>query len=353
VAASQPLTGIALVKWAEKRPVHVVSGSKDPCLVAETGADRSPIVLTDSFLSSVIEAFTSSGNYEAADDLIHVHLGTDRTPSEWLLSYHAAVKMLFAQGRSEDAMLFFHTLLSSNKNPDAFTIAAENLAQREDWSGVEDLYRLALSSGCLSEELSLLAMKSATEVQQRATNKKVVLRNIAEEMAKFLGASTGDWLESRYWELRRHLGGDHARTLMGWNDPKINHLDELNFALEVVEGRAAAGLLPEIDAIRLIVQNAGSVYRYALPKSRYFPCIPHNHKTWVSVLAKGLDEAKRVQLFENSPFIGEAAQAWSRLGCDIECIHVVNDALSRGSKVPPAALELAHQVSENVRAKKE
>jgi hypothetical protein len=47
-------------------------------------------------------------------------------------------------------------------------------------------------------------------------------------------------LNPGFWELRRCLGGEHARTLGGWNDPNINHLDELNFALEVVEGRPSA-----------------------------------------------------------------------------------------------------------------
>ena len=73
----------------------------------------------------------------------------------------------------------------------------------------------------------------------------------------------------------------------------------------------------------------------------------------MDVLAKALEEAKHVQLLENSQFISDVAQAWSNLGCDIESIHVVNEALSRDLKVPPAALELAHQVSENVRTEKD
>jgi hypothetical protein len=64
-------------------------------------------------------------------------------------------------------MLLFHSLLSGNKSPDTYTIATKNLAhQRKDWSGVENMYRLALSSGCLLEELSLLAMNSVVEVPQ-------------------------------------------------------------------------------------------------------------------------------------------------------------------------------------------
>lgn len=77
-------------------------------------------------------------------------------------------------------------------------------------------------------------------------------------VAKCLNAKAMDtdpdpatWAAANYWTLKRYLRYDAARLLMGWNDYKTSHLDELELALETLETQSKAGLAPKTAALFL------------------------------------------------------------------------------------------------------
>jgi hypothetical protein len=173
VILSQPEMGIYLGKWSELALAPANAGS-NPGLFAQ---GHSTLPLTDSYFAAAIAAFTASGKVDIALNLVEAHFIQRFTDdnSKWILSCNETVRLLFAKGRTKEALSLFREALAARRNPDMFRIAAKGLADHGEWKGISDVYRLALTSGCLSEDLSLLAMKSAAS--GRTEVNIAVLRN--------------------------------------------------------------------------------------------------------------------------------------------------------------------------------
>ena len=349
VSSRQPEAGIVMGKWVEKRQLQ--SSVQDRVTVFSRGVEGRclPVPLTDSLLSSAIEAFTSSEKADVAMDLVRSNLGEERQPTEWLLSYHEAVRTLFAQGHSDDGMVLFRTILAGGRNPGVFCTAAHNLKASGDWRAVVELYRLALSSGCASEELSLLAMEAVAASGRVGRNDKQfpLLRSIIGETAKSVGSSPNDWVATNYWKLRRVLGFSTARLIMGWDDHKTSRLDELELALEVMEDRSASGLKPKNDVLLSIASAAANFDSFAIPYNKTgIAKVPREREDWIHMLERVLTEAEDTRLLYDNRFIYDAAIAFERLGCNLECIEIVNSAISRGVRLHKPALQSAVKAAE-------
>lgn len=349
VAASNPEAGIALGRWVE-----TLSGKPFlnlPVLFWQDAGDEVglPIPMTDSLLAASAEAFVKSGKVTVAENLMQSNLGSEKSPSEWLLSYHEALKMLFAQGQSEDGQALFRTILASGRNPVMFCSAARNLVASGNWRPMLDLYRQAISSGCASEELSLLTMESiaaSSRIGQK-DSQFPLLRSIIGETAKTLGTSPVAWIETTYWKLKRILGFAIARSVMGWDDYKLSRLDELELAIETLERRSDAGLTPKNAALFLIVLDAGNFEQNHVPfNATGLPRVPREEDGWKRLLLKALHEANETKMLFDPNFIREAAVALHRLGCNVECVEAANDAISRGLKLDRVTLESAVQAGD-------
>ena len=346
VAAGYPEAGVALGRWVERRHIENPLQSHNRVFSTEQGISlRLPIPLTDSLLSAAVEAFGKTGKFDITDNLIHEHLGDERPPAKWLLSYHEAVKVLFAQGQPDNAMALFRTIVASGRNPGMFCTAAQNFKAYRDWRAILDLYRLALSSGCVSEELGMLAMEAV--VGSGREKQFPLLRSIIAETARSVGANPADWIVTNYWALKRALGFSTARLIMGWGDQKSVRLDELELALEVMERRSSVGLTPEKDALLSIADAAANFDQLSVPFNKTGVAkVPRDRQGWVRTLERALDEAKDTLLLYDSKFIDDAAAAYERLGCNIECFEIVNGAVSRGLKLRRKALESAARAAE-------
>ena len=346
VAAGYPEAGVVLGRWFERR--HIENPLQSPGLVFSMEQENSltlPIPLTDSLLSAAVEAFGKMGKSDITGKLIHAHLGDERPPANWLLSYHAAVKVLFGQGQPDNAMALFRTILASGRNPGMFCTAAQNFKASRDWRAILDLYRLALSSGCVSEELGMLAMESV--VGSGREKQFPLLRSIIAETARSVGANPADWVVTNYWALKRALGFSTARLIMGWGDQKSVRLDELELALEVMERRSSIGLTPEKDALLSIADAAANFDQLAVPFNKTGVAkVPRDRQGWVRTLERALEEARDTMLLYDSRFIDDAAVAFERLGCNIECIEIVNGAISRGLRLRRKALMSAARAAE-------
>jgi tetratricopeptide (TPR) repeat protein len=334
---SQAQTGLHLAKWIEG-----ANGSHN----STEGMFGASLPLTDSLIAAVMEAYCATGNYSVALDLFDSQSITEQQESHWMLSYNAALIALFSLGRREDGIALFRKALAINRNPDMFCIAAKGLVDAKQWGEVTDLYRLALTSGCLSEELSKFALVSVAAGHPRDQTRG--LRSIIEETAKVTGADPATWIESKYWSLKRLLGFSTLRTLMWWHDAKTAHLDELELALSGLEKRAALGLKPKNDALRAVVAAAKSFHEGNVPPDRTrLPHVPRDRDSWIETIARLLLEAKDTTLLDDPSFIDDVTMALRKLDCGVECVGVVSDALDRGVRLHRRALEEALEAAKN------
>jgi hypothetical protein len=341
---SNPEAAIFLGRWVESRSL-LHKPNNTTILFSDTNETLGlPMQLTDSLLSAAVEAFAQCGKVRIAERLIQENLGNDRAPSHWLLSYHEAMKMLLSQGQNTDGLALFRTVIASAKNPALFCTVAKSLITSGNWRQVLDLYRQAMSSGCSSEELSLLTMESIVASGRigQIDGQFPLLRSIISETSKSLGLLPATWIETNYWKFKRILGFSNARLIMGWDDYKLSRLDELDLAIETLEKRAMAGLTPKNAVLFSIVQAAANLEQYAIPyNATGLPNVPRDTIAWSTLIRKVLDEAKETRLYYEPNFIFEASMALRRVDQHLECLEIVNDALARGLKLNKATLENA------------
>ena len=341
---SNPEAAIFLGRWLESRP-FIKKPNDSPVLFSESNDGLGlPVQLTDSLLSSAVDAFAQSGKVRIAERLIQENLSNDRPPSDWLLSYHEAMKLLFLQGQNTDGLALFRTVIGSAKNPALFCTVAKSLIASGNWRQVLDLYRQAMSSGCASEELSILTMESIVAAGRIAQvdGQIPLLRSIISEASKSLGLLPVAWTENNYWKFKRVLGFSNARLIMGWDNYKLSRLDELDLAIETIEKRAISGLTPKNAVLFTVIQAAANLDQYAVPfNATGLPNVPRDTEGWIALIGKALDEAKETRLLYEPNFIFTASMALSRVGRHVECLKVVSDALSRGLKLNQATLENA------------
>jgi len=343
-AAGQPEAGIYLASWIEPGRERFGPIRIPGVLTGETTSRGTRLLLTDSLLSAGMGCYTANGKTDIALDLFESGLNSDHDASKWILTANAALNALFRQGRHGDAMSLFTNVLQYTKNPDIFCIVARGLVDSRQWDAVADLYRLALTSGCLSEELSVLAMQSV--VSGRIAGKIRVLRNIVEETARFVGMRPATWAETKYFKLKRSIGFRNARALMFWNDPQTSHLDELELALEVFEMRVESGLKPKNEVMWLIIEAASTVHEGYIPADKTgLPRLPRDRDGWIRIVSKFVKEAEDTVLWEDPELVYRVVLAFRHLGCERECVDFVDGAMSRGVRVKPPALKEAMKIA--------
>lgn len=336
--ASHPEVGIILAKWSGigmaddvRWPVGLSSGGK----VKE-------LPMTDPLLASLVEAYAQTDSPEESLPLLETHV--KGRESAWFLSHVAAIKVLFALDRPQEAMSLFESIVKQRRSPDLFTVVAQGLMDANNLNAVADIYRLALSSGCLSEELSLLAIQAVCA--SRKDGKYRIVRNITDEVARIVGVSPMQWIESKYWTLKHRIGFTDASRLMWWNDPKTSHLDELELAMQVFERRRARGLAPKNAVLRVIVKAARFYRANEIPEDRTgLPSLPRNERQWIATLEKVLDGAEQTSLWNDAHFVESAALAFHTLGRTDACFQLLNDALKRGIRIHERAINDAVELA--------
>lgn len=348
INSNQPEMGVRVGRWVESS-LAGLADNEYPCLLQQ---GHTALPLTDSYLSSTVAALNASGKLESAYQLIETHVqgGPVGAQKNWIfgiLTHEETVKLLASEGDA-DFLSHFYGAISLRKNPSLFSVTAVGLAEKGDWAGVADIYRLALTSGCNSEEISLLAMKAA--VSERRPNLLPVLRGIINEVAKLVGVSQSIWLHSKYHHIKRLLGTVLAHRLMWWEDPKTAHLDELEYAMEVCEQKMAKGILPNNFSLRIIVAEAAKFEEGYVPSDRTgLPRVPTTTEGWIDVVYRVLRLAEETGLPYNPYFVKDVCLAFERLGCDEACVQYAVDALSnRGVQIPPAALAATLKASKRI-----
>jgi hypothetical protein len=346
-SAHQPETSLFLATWVEKALLgRSRQSSSGTSMTSFLGIETLPEVefygfRKDSLMAEAISAFRWSHKTAESIDLFESLLNSRSGElGRWKLSCAAGLSVLHSVGRIDDALEIFYSLDDSARTPDAYALAATGLAKQRRWKDIDSLYRLALTNGCLSEELGLLAMNSV--ISSDANNKLRILRAIVDDVAKCSGSDPLKWMESRYWHLKKVLGFGYARMLLWWNDLDTAHLDELELALAEFHQRKAAGLKVKNEAVRLIVMNAKSYQEGFVPEERrQLARVPRTSSDWITLLQSVLDETKDSSLHHDVHFVDDVAKAFRQLQCNLDCVKYVEDALSRGVRVKQTTLDVA------------
>jgi pentatricopeptide repeat protein len=327
-AASQSQAGITLATW-----VDLHTSSNDPYLP-----------MTDALAGSLIDAHSRSKNYKAAVELFSL-VPANANHETRLLTYTATIKSLFRLSRSSEAVALFETIVKHNRSPDLMSAVASGLLRAGDWSAALDVYRLALAKGCLSEEVGLLAIKSVSV--GRVDGRSRIMRNIIDEVSGLSGMSPNDWIELKYWDLKRLIGFGETARLMWWSDPQTRSLYELNFALASQEKRTLDGLTPKNDALRLIASAAKSYQEYHVPAEGAVELsyVPRSVTDWKRALTATLAESQHSSLFNSRAFIESVAMGFVELGSFEEATKVIDDAVDRGLDVDRSVLYTARQTA--------
>lgn len=326
-AASQSQAGITLATWVD---LH-------------TSSSDSYLPLTDGLAGSLIDAHTHSGNYRAAVELFRA-VPADANNESRLLTYTATIKSLFRLSRASEAVELFETVVKHHRSPDLMSAVASGFVRAGEWSAAVDVYRLALAKGCLSEEVGLLAIKSVSA--GRVSGRFRTMRNIIEEVSGLSGTSPNDWIELKYWDLKRLIGFSETARLMWWSDPQTRHLDELNFAFQCLEKRKRDNITPKNDALRLIASAAKSYQSFHVPEGAAgLSFIPRRVSDWKRALKTALDESQHSSLFNSRNFIESVAMGFVELGSFEDATRIIDDAIDRGLDVERSVLYTASQTA--------
>jgi hypothetical protein len=327
VVMSEPGVGLVLSQWLES-------------VLPSTSNQSLPF--TDSYLAASIAIAHATGNdtfsHQLIESKLRVLLLKDETT--WILSCNQALRVYFAKGKSRGALELFQQMPRTCLNPETFEIVATGLANNKEWSGVTEVYGQALSTGCNSEHLSVIAMKAVADGPDSGNVR--LLRNIVDEIASLMRKKPSEWLQSKYWIVKENLGFPLLRRLMRWNDIKTAHSKELALLIAMFESSVSEGVIAEPTTMYSIVHGALE----ASPDDIKIPGVPHDAKQWNDLIMRVSREAERTDVYSDSAFLSDLSLAFWKLGNQKKFSDCVNVTISKGIPIRPDVLELVQSTDE-------
>ncbi|KAL7578221.1 hypothetical protein ACA910_012644 [Epithemia clementina (nom. ined.)] len=331
--------GFTFIRWLlDLNPSYIGSARSTESLLAVISGS-SLLELSDSLLASfMLAAAQDKGPYAA------LHLYKDSSLADqtgWVLSSTVAVDELFKAKEKEKALQLFESVLARTRNPDLFLVAARNLFELGDNRGVITVYKRALSSGCISESLSLLAIDSISRL--RSHGKLRLMQDIAQEAAHLTGDKAASlWAGKHYWDLKKRISIDELSRILAWHERETVYLDELQLALEVVNDRSRHGFAPHIESLETIAFAASGYHSDFVPKDRTrIHLVPRNPEDWFKTIQQTLKLAEQTRLYHDSRFMSNMSMALARLGYIDEFIDLVEKCLERGIPLERHVLDAA------------
>lgn len=334
---SQPEMGVQLGRWIES------SGSvtsKGQGLFTDRKLFADP---TDSYLAASITVLSESNRHDEALNLAEIYLVDDKT--KWPQACERVVDLLFSRSLSEEAVSLFREVLASWKNPTLFLRVARGLAERGEWKGVLDLYRLAVTSGCLTEELCFLALDSIKFTTGLDTRMRT-MHSIIDEIATTVGTTNEGWVRRNYWTLKRLVGEKGTQRLLSWFDQREGRQGELQLALAEYRTHLSMGLAPSADVLMSIVAAAC--------QSAYIPrrvseqhAVPTSSGEWTIILEQVVQQAEKSRLLTNRSFVEDLALAWLQHGQNDAAKETLVKAMVAGVQVSADALAVLHDEESN------
>ncbi|KAL7541760.1 hypothetical protein ACHAXR_011195 [Thalassiosira sp. AJA248-18] len=289
--------------------------------------DLKSLRLSDSVLAAIIKAYNKMGQPEKAhsafqDGTLLLDDST-RMPQSANNTLEALLDIDI-----EECLSFLDEMDIKCVDPTTFLAIARHYARNEIWPEVGEVYNRARRAGCISEELGLITMQAVCE-SELIEGKIVVLRNILEDISSLVGMKSDDWINSKYWGIKRYVGFHYARLLMKWNDPASSQKEELLFAINEMrqcakEGIAAKNAPLECIARIAVVYGTGGKVDSALSENQ--------RRSAVSLILEACVEANRSGLMRKYNFTAEVVRSLRSLKANKECIQVVRSLIAPGKK---------------------
>lgn len=336
VACRNASSAIYLSLWLDDDMIRV--GETDVPRVMVEGSPRCGISPSEFLRTAGMEALLAIGDYQAVLDL-------HDPSSKSILSTNVALKSLIHMKMTTEALEFFSDALGEKlHNPETFSSIAKMLLEENRWNAALQVYRKALSLGCFSEELALIAMEciASSSVQ----GKLRMLRGVADDAASLVGVLQSTWLQSQYWTLKRKVGEVISRRLMYWEDDRWV-LDELELALQSFEMRKRLNLQPKKSTLRSIISAAKTFKENYIPENEPgLPRVPRTRDRWVALFRESCDYASQEGMLDNPHAIHQVALGCANLGLFDLLDTIVGSALRQGIEVSPQTLELVTKLED-------
>lgn len=279
----------------------------------------------DSLTAAMLRSNNLTGDFETSIRLFNLSTRDGINPGEMLLSGIETIRALFASGSDKTVSLkLLSDILATSRNPDLFCSAAEGLLLQGDYESFQSVYKDAVSVGCNSEALGIMALKVARLVEADWTVKNEILNQAVPSV----GDSKVKWLRDNYWDIKEILGFKVMRPLLTWDDPSTAPFDELNLALQEVEQQSWQN--PHPEALKLIVAAAGVEDNIPPMDRDDLRFVPRSKEAWAGKLQKAIKASLKTALRDDSHFLEKTALALMHIGLFAEAGHLVTSALSRG-----------------------
>ena len=327
--------GIPLLFWLMDLKLSDRASLSGQSLVKTIGSS-SILQLSDSLLSVTMEVMAQHEGNSTALDLYEASRQDDQTCR--ILSSIAALNALFEGGRKEETFRLFELVLARVRNPDLFRVMATKLFESGEHDAVTGVYKLALSSGCMSESLNLLTIHSVSRLG--STKRIIIQQEIANEAGQLAGDELpSQWVARHYWNLKKRIRKGELSKLLLWYDQNTD-LDELQLALDILKAKSELGCAPHIESLQTIA-IAGSRYHadYVPSDKRHIPLVPKSRDEWYKIINGTLTLAEETKLSRDSRFMSHMVIALVKLGCVGEPADLVNRCLSRGILLEEPALD--------------
>jgi tetratricopeptide (TPR) repeat protein len=198
---SQPEVGLQLIRWLQ---IPMLGRLGDEILLQQLPESDEHFKVSDRLLSSVMDSYTLIGHAEHAVALFGTVVKQDaQISSEWPMSAVAGIQALFSLHRRHEAMKLFDNAVNNSRSPDLFAVTAAGLLNKGCHTEVYDMYRLAMSCHCLSEDLTVSAMQAVSASGAEGSDR--LLRNMVKEVSQLTGSDPSNWVKTRYWQLKRPI----------------------------------------------------------------------------------------------------------------------------------------------------
>lgn len=391
--ANQPMLGLIIARRIARNEARRSTGiSNIPPSLRDVTGEFSKIAddlvtSNDQLLSSTMEAYRKVGRQSEALQLFsnkmkqsdtdtvedtpsHYSNTTNTTPlfTHWPQSSLLSLRLLLDTSDPDGAYEVFCRLDPAFITDDVALAMARGFVAAERWEDVGDVWRTALDTGtgCLSEELAVLALKSVSYATFDYPEAKFTLfGEIVWEMANFTGMSKEKWRKSQYWTLKKEVLEKDLANLMGWRYGEIKE-GEMIVAIEGFHQAISRGEHVPPEILLSIVKQAGYKQRHVRCKGNPVPDRNTEEmqaqqeverKEGVDMIVEALLEARKTSYGDDPKFTLLVAQGLRALKANFETIEFVKElCVSReGNEIRPltflqgvfAAKSLGDQESKN------
>jgi len=279
--------------------------------------DLKKLRLSDPVLAAIIKAYFKTGQLEKARSAFYDGTIHNDGPEKMSLSSNTFLEALLDIDVNEG--LSFLVGNDQCVSPSTFMLIAKRYAKNGTWHKIGNIYNRARSAGCISEELGLSTMQAVCE-SELLQGKIVILRRVVEDISRLVGMRSNDWINAKYWGIKRYVGFHYARLLMRWDDPATSQKEELLFAINEMRGCAREGITTKNAPLECIVRIAqvygteGTIETLLSEKQR---------RGSITLILEACVEANLSGLIKKHTFTTEVVRSLRALKANKECIHVV------------------------------